>query len=160
MSLAEYRELTRVARWPAFVQAALSASSTLPNDPEFATYWIEGGHRIREQLADDHALALFLRLMLPPYAGESITLFRGENLARWSANSVGFGWTSEIAVAQMFAAGLNAVRGGGVLLTGHFQGSAIISGPNAHSSYLGEQQFTVDPFGGTLIQSLASFPQA
>ena len=57
-----------------------------------------------------------------------------------------------------FGSGLNAVGSGGVLLKAHFEPEAIISGPNAHSNYLGESQFTVDPFAVTTILATEFFP--
>lgn len=45
----------------------------------------------------------------------------------------------------MFGRGLNAVHPGGVLLSAFAPPSAIIAEPNAHSRYLGEDEFTVDP---------------
>jgi hypothetical protein len=60
----------------------------------------------------------------------------------------------------MFGAGLNAVGTGGVLLRSTFEPAAIISGPGAHSLYLGENQFTVDPFFAHGVQCIAEFPPA
>jgi hypothetical protein len=158
-NIAPLREITSAAAWRGVVESFLAGSAHLPSSPEdFGTYWIEGGHRIREQVADDRLLVKFLRAVLPPYAGGSITLFRGENQDRFSAGLVGFSWTPDSKVASMFAKGLNAVGSGGVLISTTLDSPAIISGPNAHSVYLGEQQFTVDPFAATGIRSVAVFP--
>jgi hypothetical protein len=59
--------------------------------------------------------------------------------------SIGLAWTQDVGVAQMFGRGLNATKTGGVLLQGTFIPALIISGPNEHSSYLQEEQFTVEP---------------
>ena len=141
------------------VESVVLDSGPLPTErAAFDTYWIEGGHRIREQVADDRLLTLFLRSVLPPYSGAPITLFRGENRDRLSAGSIGLCWTPDSKVAQMFASGLNATGSGGALLKATFSASAIISGPNAHSVYLGEQQFTVDPFAIGDLRTVAVFP--
>lgn len=118
---------------------------TIKDSEVFGTYWIEAGHRIREQVGDDDLLVQFLRLALPRYTGDGAVLYRGENLTRWQTGTVGLAWSLQIDVARMFAGGLNAVGSGGVLLAARFSTSAIISGPNSHSQYLGEDQFTVDP---------------
>ena len=159
-TIATLREITSAAAWRSVVESFLSSAAPLPSSSEdFGIYWIEGGHRIREQIADDRLLSQFLRKVLPPYAGGPITLFRGENQDRFSAGSIGFSWTPDSKVATMFANGLNAVGSGGVLITATLDAPAIISGPNAHSCYLGEQQFTVDPFATTTgIRSVAAFP--
>lgn len=46
---------------------------------QFGTYWIEAGHHMRQQIWDDRLLVCLLRHLLPPYEGEAIELFRGEN---------------------------------------------------------------------------------
>lgn len=125
---------------------------------QFGVHWIVAGHRIREQIADDRLLVRLLRHMLPAYSGDAITLFRGENLKRWEAGALGLAWTSNIEVAKMFGSGLNAVSCGGVLLEGSFEAGAIIAGPNAHSEYLGEYQFTIDPFYGAKVAIVQEFP--
>ncbi len=159
MELVACRSITENGDWKAQAQRLLEKpkpSATESN--EFATYWIEAGHRIREQISNDRILVDLLRHLLPPYRGKDTKLFRGENLDRWIAKEIGFAWTSELHVADMFARGLNAVGSGGVLLEGKFKSEAIICGPNAHSEYLGENQFTVDPFIGGEIIVLSRFP--
>ena len=125
---------------------------------QFAIYWVEAGHRIREQISDDRVLVNLLRRLLPPYQGGNLKLYRGENLDRLTSNHIGFAWTSELCTAEMFARGLNAIKSGGVLLEGYFKSKAIISGPDAHSVYLGEKQFTIDPFISGEIVTLTKFP--
>ncbi len=114
---------------------------------------------MREQIADDALLCTFLRNILPKYTGETITLYRGENIERWRAGIVGFAWTARKEVAQMFGRGLNAMQDGGVLLKGDFIPSAIISGPNSHSIYLGEFQYTIDPLLIPSLIELETYPQ-
>jgi hypothetical protein len=57
----------------------------------------------------------------------------------------------------MFARGLNSTPGGGLLLVGDFKSEAIISGITSHSNYLGENQFTIDPFYENAISILEEF---
>ncbi len=113
---------------------------------------------MREQIADDRLLVRLLRHLLPPFSGEALTLYRGENSTRWESGSVGLAWTDKIDVARMFGRGLNAANTGGVLLRGIFGPTAIIGGTDAHSGYLDEAQFTVDPFSGADIVVLETFP--
>lgn len=158
-NIAPLREITSAAAWRGVVESFLSGPAVLSFGLEdFGVYWIESGHRIREQVGDDRLLTLFLRAVLPPYTGSSITLFRGENHDRFSAGLVGFSWTPDSNVASMFAQGLNAVGSGGILITATLDAPAIICGPNAHSIHLGEHQFTVDPFAATDIRLVAAFP--
>lgn len=159
MTLEHFRALKEQGGWGAYAAFLLSEPELTPAAvAQFGTYWIEAGHHIREQIADDHLLVRLLRRLLPPYEGESIELFRGENRNRWEKNILGLAWTANADTARMFGRGLNAVGAGGVLLTACFGPEAIISGPNAHSTYLGEKQFTVDPFTQTAISAVEFYP--
>lgn len=126
----------------------------------FDTYWIEAGHHIRSQIGNDSVLMQLLRHLLPTYNGQAIELFRGENKTRWEQKAVGLAWTSNRETARMFGSGLNAVRSGGILLRAWFEPEAIVAGPNPHSTYLGEDQYTVDPSLLINIDTLEFYPAA
>lgn len=146
-------------RWKSIAETVVEGREPAPFPfDQFGSYWITFGRHIREQIANDRLLRDFLRRTLPPYEGETVTLFRGENLERWSAGVVGFAWTPDIAVARRFGKGLNADQTGGVLLKCIMSPTSIISGPNAHSNYLGEQQFTIDPFVVSGVNELERYP--
>lgn len=125
---------------------------------QFSMFWIEAGHHLREQVEDDRTLVCLLRYLLPPYKGEALELFRGENRSRWESGSIGLAWTRSIDTARIFGSGLNAINSGGVLLKSYVIPEVIISGPNAHSIYLGENQFTVDPYSLSEISVLEAYP--
>lgn len=124
----------------------------------FHSFWIEKGHRIRSQVNDDKQLLRVLRILLPPYIGEGLWIYRGENLARFEAQKIGFCWTAREDIAKMFASGLNAYKTGGVLLKAWASPAAIISGTHGHSKYLGEDEITVDGFSVENLQVLLTFP--
>jgi hypothetical protein len=147
MRLDDLRRITATASWRVVADTVVIDQGSLAFSPEdFSVYWIEAGHRIREQVSDDRLLCKLLRYLLPRYSGGSVTLYRGENRGRWQARQVGFSWTQDIEVARMFARGRNATRTGGVLLGALFSPEVIITGPSAHSVYLGEGEYTIDPF--------------
>ena len=159
MPLDALREITKANSWLAVAQAVVVGEQrALSSEEDFGTYWIEAGHRIREQVADDELLTRMLRQLFLPYRGGPVTLYRGENLGRWQAKNVGFSWTEDPAVARMFGQGLNATRTGGVLLRGVFQPASIICGPNSHSNYLQERQFTVDRSMMPSLELLEKYP--
>ena len=159
MTLEHFREIKEQGRWGSYVTFLLNEEELTPATiAQFETYWIEAGHHVREQVADDRQLVRLLRHLLPPYEGRSIELFRGENKNRWERKIVGFAWTANSDTARMFGGGLNAVGAGGVLLSARFEPNAIISGSNTHSNYLGENQFTVDPFAETAISAVEFYP--
>jgi hypothetical protein len=109
------------------------------------SFWTEFGHKIRKKINNDIFLEGLLRKVLPKYSGAGITLYRGENTDRYNQGNIGFCWTESLKVAQMFASGLNACVSGGLLLKGNFSPQQIISGPSAHSVYLGEMEYTIAP---------------
>lgn len=159
MTLDDLRETTKAGSWKSRAHLLLNGPRPHPEASEsFGTYWIEGSHRIREQVANDKMLVRLLRHILPPYEGGTITLFRGESIERWEAGTFGLAWTSNVEVAKMFGGGLNSVPSGGVVLTGCFEPKAIITGPNAHSKYLGEEQYTIDPYLAANIVVVETFP--
>jgi hypothetical protein len=158
MSVSSLREITSRNEWATVARSLLAGGEPAFPIEVFDTYWIEAGHRIREQVADDAVLAAMLRQVLKPYSGPGVVLYRGENIARWRAGTVGFAWTQEFDVAEMFGAGLNAIHSGGVLLRGAFEPPAIISGPNDHSSYLQEGQYTIDPNVRVPLIELKRYP--
>lgn len=123
----------------------------------FHERWVVSGHRIREQIGDDRLLCSLLHHMLPSYSGKGLRLYRGENAQRWQAGKLGFCWTPDSDVAVMFARGLNALDGGGVLLACDCKADWIISGIHRHSDYLGEGQYTVDPFAISDVEVLAQY---
>jgi hypothetical protein len=112
---------------------------------QFHSVWTEQGHSIREQIGNDALLAELLWKVLPTYVGPATTLFRGENLERLRSGRVGFCWTMQVETARMFGRGLNAIHSGGVLLRSEVPTHAVIAGPSAHSEYLNEHEFTIDP---------------
>lgn len=146
-------------QWDTYA-ASLLLDQSLSKDFKncFGTYWIVAGHHMREQIADDQTLVRLLRHILPPYVNERLDLFRGESRQRFERGCIGLAWTPSSETAAMFAAGLNAFRYGGVLLKASVQTAAIISGPNEHSNYLGESQFTVDPFLLGDMSVIESYP--
>jgi len=159
MSLNELRDITSASRWREVAESLVVRGIPIPNAfAEFDIYWIEAGHGIREQVNDDPLLSRLLRLLLPQYQGKKVILYRGENLDRWQKGSVGFAWSESVETAEMFGRGLNAIKSGGLLLQALLKPEAIISGPNGHSAYLGENQFTVDPFLIKNIKVLKTYP--
>jgi len=78
-------------------------------------------------------------------------------LDRFHAGRVGFCWTDNREVAEMYASGLNATVSGGVLLRCEVEPEVIISAPSEHSQYLGEFEYTVNPVALTQIQVLQEY---
>ena len=89
MAVEELRAITVQQRWRSYAFSVIEQESISTDTVEdFGAYWIEGGHRIREQIADDFFLVRLLRHLLPAFEGEGLELFRGENRARWESGRV------------------------------------------------------------------------
>lgn len=127
---------------------------------KFHNYWTVAGHHIRAQIDDEKVLISLLRLILPPYVGPSRTLYRGENLDRWTSRRIGVCWTENADTARMFGRGLNATGAGGVLLQCRASDSAIIAGPSDHSLYLGESEYTLDLSKTSQIEAIEQYPSS
>jgi len=150
----------------AWHQACIDLIKDAPEtaDPEAAhSCFIEFGHRVREKVDDDRLLVSALRQLLAKFAGtdagRGMVLYRGESMDRFQEGHIGLCWTTKRSVAEMFAGGLNAMIGqGGVLLQASAPGHALIAGPNAHSRWLGEEEYLVDPRLLQNIELVARYP--
>lgn len=114
--------------------------------------WIESGGHLRRKIQDDSLILSVLKKVLPSYQGPGLTLYRGECRFLYEQGKIGFCWSPDIEVAELFGRGLNAIESGGVLLKAYAPATAVISGPNDHSvNYLRETEFTCNP---NLLESL------
>jgi hypothetical protein len=147
--------------WPEAIAAVGAMSTPHPNIcSAFHSYWVERGFRVRAKVGNDALMLAALRILLPLYSGPNQFLYRGENLDRWIERRIGFAWTSQKNTAQIFAEGLAATEGsGGILLSAKIPADAIIAGPNDHSKYLGEEEYTIDMRVPFEIQPLQRYPR-
>jgi hypothetical protein len=120
--------------------------------------WTENGGHIRRKVSDDVLLLKILKLALPKYDGDDLILYRGECRFLHEQNKIGFCWTPERSVAEMFARGLNAIESGGVLLKTYAPKESVLSSPNKHSAVqMKEFEYTCDPTALTNIEVLQYF---
>lgn len=123
--------------------------------------WIVNGGHIRRQVRDDKLVLAWLKLILPKYDGTELQLYRGECKFLYDQGLIGFCWTPNKQVAEMFASGLNAIESGGVLLSAKITPEAILSAPNRHSTdWLGESEYTCDPTKIDSIEVLHQYPKS
>lgn len=126
----------------------------------FHSLCIEFGHRIRSCINNDICYIETLKTLLPPYEGESVQVYRGENTDRYKNKLIGISWTPQIDIARMFGRGLNAFYGeGGLLLSAWASTEAIIASPNDHSRRLGEEEYVIDPLKLTRLQIVEHYPR-
>lgn len=123
---------------------------------EFHLFWIERGEFICNQIKDDRLLVDMLWKILPTYRRKELTLYRGENLQRFKEQRIGLCWTEDLKIAKIFST-RNACTSGGIILSATFDKNSIISGIHSHSMYLGENEYTVDPFKLRNLQILEKY---
>ncbi|ARW49442.1 MULTISPECIES: hypothetical protein [Acetobacter] len=112
----------------------------------FRTEWTTRSHHIRQEFADDNLLNTVLWNVLPPYKGNDLTIWRGEQTARFNAGIVGFNWSTDEKSADIFASGLcTTYSGGGTLLKARIHADGIISGYGNHTIDPSEKGIVVDP---------------
>ncbi len=123
--------------------------------------WIVNGGHIRRHVSDDKLILTWLKLILPKYDGSELQLYRGECQFLYDQGLIGFSWTPNKQVAEMFARGLNAIESGGVLLSAKVAPEAILSAPNSHSAnWLSESEYTCDPTQIDSIEVLHKYPKS
>jgi hypothetical protein len=108
--------------------------------------WRHHGDHIRQEVDDDLLLARALRVMLPPYTGPAITLYRGEGFRNRKRRTYGLAWSRQVEIAREFArTGLwRTTNGGSVLLEVTAPSEAIICEvPETDDSYA-EKEVIVD----------------
>jgi hypothetical protein len=146
-------------RWTELVKSLSNAEpASIAMKDSFHSQWVESGAFIRESINNDLILIKLLTLLLPPYDGDSLVLYRGENKTRFDEGRIGFCWTQDLSIAEMFGSGLNAYKSPGLLLRAEVPACSILAGPNEHSRYLGENEFTVNPSLLSNITVLEIFP--
>ncbi|EFH5794202.1 hypothetical protein ABGD77_004372 [Escherichia coli] len=146
-------------RWVEFIKSIDNANPiSIAMKNSFHSQWVESGAFIREKINDDSILLKLLTLLLPTYDGDSLVLYRGENKDRFDKGLIGFCWTTDISVAEKFGRGLNAYKSPGLLLRAEAPACSILAGPNAHSRYLGENEFTVNPSRLSNITVIETYP--
>lgn len=116
---------------------------------EMQTCWLrinlKFGDHIRQEVGNDRLLICVLRVLLPPYRGPAMTLFRGDGALARKHRTYGASWTSDRAVAESHAAGLwRQSTGGSVLLQTVAPPDAIICAVSSVEDRYGETEYLVD----------------
>ena len=97
---------------------------------------------------DDATLSVALRVLLPPYDGPAVTLFRGTTVGEWETRAFGFSWTTALGTAIRFADEHERRGAPGCVLHTLASPDAVICASSAMigASVEGENEFVIDPF--------------
>jgi hypothetical protein len=97
---------------------------------EFVNIYSTFGIGVSRQLLTDREAVSALRLLLPPYVGPDMELYRGECAHNHRLGAYGLSWTPDRGVAYGHAVcSWQALPGGAVLLSADVPAAAIISAP-------------------------------
>jgi hypothetical protein len=111
----------------------------------FLAIWVNHGDSIRSAVADDLVLIDGLRVLLPPYEGPAMTLYRGEGAWNRRRRTYGLSWSADRGVGESFAQGLwQTCEGGSVLLESAAPAGAIICSPAMLGTDRDEAEYLVD----------------
>ena len=139
-----------VDTWRAWLQALRAYIRTArPAAPEIREYFIqaylEHGASIRASVSNDLILADAYRLLLPPYTGPGLRIYRGDSARNRRHRTYGIAWSTDINVAGSFAEKICAeTERESVVLETHAPSAAIICAPKEHDNRFGEDEYLVD----------------
>jgi len=136
--------------WPdamrALRQAGASASPRMQR--EFLETYAAHGIGVHRQLLSDADAVGALRLLVPPYNGPSMQLYRGDAAWTYRKRKYGLNWTADRDVAASHAYAWQLHPGGAILLQADAPKRAIISAPflleDAPALAKAETQYIVD----------------
>jgi hypothetical protein len=133
--------------WPKVMRAV--AKSPAPTE-QFRRFLLDvyrhRGDHIRQEVGDDLLWADALRVMLPPYTGPAITVYRGEGFGNRKRRTYGLSWSRDVEIARGFAERWfwRTTGGGSVLLEATAPPEAIICAVSEADDSYGEEEVIVD----------------
>jgi hypothetical protein len=131
---------------------AMRGVAKLPRpSTEFQSYcfdlWLRNGNYLRGQINGANVLAAGLRVLLPPYTGPALLIYRGDSWFNRRRRTYGPSWTTSIEVAHHFASDMwrRTCVGGSVLLETMATAEAIVCAPGQIDNRYCEDEIVVEP---------------
>jgi hypothetical protein len=107
--------------------------------------WVTCGDALRDNVGDDLALADALRVLLPPYKGPPLRVYRGDSFYNRRRRTYGLSWSLDPDVADHFARGLwRTCTGGSVVLETDAPREAVICAPAPLANRYCEDEIIID----------------
>jgi hypothetical protein len=124
---------------------AREVSQVSPNiQSAFLSVWIQT-QMLPLKVGDHRALCIAARMLMPPYRGPSVRLYRGASGSERRRRIYGISWTSDINTAEKFAEQYRHFYEGSVLLETVAPTEAIFCDIGGASGHLyGEGEYAVD----------------
>jgi len=117
--------------WVAGFRKLVRTGGVHPNiKDKFADIWVMWGDSLRNEINDDLLLIDAMRLLLAPYEGPAVTVYRGDSAHNRRRRTYGISWSSSLDVARDFAvSGCRYYDGGSVLIKALAPADAIVYAP-------------------------------
>lgn len=135
----------------AFTRAMREVAKLPRPSAEFQSYcfdlWLRHGDHLRDLTNGANVLAAGLRVLLPPYTGPTLMIYRGDSWFNRCRRTYGPSWTTSIEVARHFASDTpwRTCVGGSVLLETMAPADAIVCAPGQIDNRYGEREIVVEP---------------
>lgn len=135
----------------AFTRAMRDVAKLPRPSAEFQSWcfqlWLRSGDHLRALTNGANVLAAGLRVLLPPYTGPALTIYRGDSWFNRCRRTYGLSWTTSIEVARHFASDTvwRTCVGGSVLLETMAPADAIVCVPGLTDDRYAEQEVVVEP---------------
>ena len=108
-------------------------------------FWLRAGDHFRSEVGDDLLLCDALRVLMPPYRGPALQLYRGEIAHNRRCRTYSVAWTASREVADSFAQGImRTCQGGSVVIETVAPPAAIICRIPHSSDRYSEREYLVD----------------
>ena len=125
----------------------------------FLNVWIES-RMLPLRVVDHRALCVSARVLLPPYRGPALRLFRGASAKERRSHIYGLSWSADRAAGERFAIGFQDWDGGGVLLETIAPPEAIICAVSeAAGGYYDEKEYVVDRRHLKAVKLVGRYPK-
>jgi hypothetical protein len=113
--------------WPRAMRRIAGLNGAPPEIREyFLKAWLDNGPHIRQETGDDILLTRALRVLLPPYVGPPVTLYRGESAWNRRHRTYGLSWSAVEEVADRYAQRARAMYKDSVVLRVDAPSKAIL----------------------------------
>jgi hypothetical protein len=139
---------------------AVARLNSVPNEAQdfFLQVHLRFGDKLRQECTRDLWLLRGYRVLMPPYNGSGITLYRGEQADNRQRRTYGMPWTTTRDVADNYARRAQGHVSGGVLLETMAPPEAIICAVPRNSDRYGEHEYLVDRRKLGQVKVLARYP--
>jgi hypothetical protein len=111
----------------------------------FLHFWLRYRDALRCDVDGDLTLLDALRVLLPPYNGGDVLLYRGDSFYNRKRRTYGMSWTGNRSVGESFAIKYSSYSAGSVLLERMAPAEAIICAPSLLTeSFTHEDEYLID----------------